>query len=99
MSHPKNRQKCQAHLLKIPGVTRGLDTPKDKTKEMPRPLARKKTNKNDKQPSWTGVMGGVVTPKATAAEAKPLSQHDFEKEFLRLPCKTKYKMHCFQVLP
>ena len=51
MSHPKNRQKCQAHLLKIPGVTRGLDTPKDKTKEMPRPLARKKTNKNDKQPS------------------------------------------------
>ena len=50
MSHPKNRQKCQAHLLKIHGVTSGLNTPKDKTKEMTRPLARKKNNKNDKQP-------------------------------------------------
>ena len=41
---------------------------------------------------------GSLHPK-TAAEAKPPYQHDFKNEFARLPCKTKYKMHCFQVPP
>ena len=41
---------------------------------------------------------GSLHPK-TAAEAKPPCQHDFKNEFARLPCKTKYKMHCFQVPP
>ena len=82
------------------GVINGGVTPKDKTKAMPSHLTgKKKKNKNDKQPYWTGVIGGVVTPKAKAAEAKSLCQHDFKKEFVRLPYKTKYKMYCFQVLP
>ena len=57
-----------------------------------------KKNKNDKYPSGTGVIGGVVTPEDKVAETKPPCEHDFKKEFVRLPYKTKCKMYCFQVL-
>ena len=40
-----------------------------------------------KQPYWTKVLGGVVTPKYKASEAMPPCQHDFKKEFVRLPSK------------
>ena len=73
--------------------------PKTRQKQCQATLLERKKNKNDKQLYWTGVIGGVVTPKAKAAEAKSLCQHDFKKEFVRLPYKTKYKMYCFQVLP
>ena len=93
--------KCQASLLKITDIISGVVTPKDKTKPMPSPLAgkKKKNNKNDKQSYWTWLIGVVVTAKEKAPEAKPSCQHDFKKEFVRLPYKTKYKMYCFQVLP
>ena len=100
--HPKARQKqCQAPLLRliqVTGVIRGDVSPKDKTRAMPNPLAKRKKTKNDKQPYWTGVIAAVVTPKDKATKAKPPCQHDFKNEFVRLSYKTKYKTHCFQVL-
>ena len=78
----------------------GLLHPKTRQNQCQAPLLeRKKKNKNDKQPYWTGVIDVVVTAKEKAPEAKPSCQHDFKKEFVRLPYKTKYKMYCFQVLP
>ena len=64
--------------------------------QTPSPLL-KKSNKNDTQPYWIGVIDGVITPKHKAAAAKPPCQYNFKIEFVRLPYKTKYKMYCFQV--
>ena len=77
-------------MLKLTRVISEVDTPKDKSKAMPSPLAGKKSNKNDKQPYWTEVIGGVVTPQDKAAKAKLPWQNDFfKKQFVRLPYKTK----------
>ena len=50
----------------------GAVHPKTRQKQCQATLLERKKNKNDKQPYWTGVIGGVVTPKAKAAEAKSL---------------------------
>ena len=54
-------------------------TLKDKTKAMLSAFAGKKTNTVDKQPYWTRVIGGIVTPKDKAAEAKCPCQCNFKK--------------------
>ena len=77
---PKTRLICEDPVLKITGVRSGAVTPNNKAKAMPRPLAGKKKNKNDKRPYWTVVIVGVVTHKDKTAEACPCS-HNFEKEF------------------
>ena len=59
MPHLKTRQTCQAPLLKITGVLSGVVTPKDKTKAMPSPLAKRLNQ-------VTGVISVDVTPKGKA---------------------------------
>ena len=44
-----------------------------------KPFAGKKTNTVDKQPYWTRVIGGIVTLKDKAAEAKCPCQCNFKK--------------------
>ena len=52
----KTRQKCQAPMLKITGVISGIDIPKDETKAIPSPLAKRLNQ-------VTGLIPGDVTPK------------------------------------
>ena len=57
----------------------GLLHSNTRQKQCQAPLLEKKINKNDKQPYWTGVIGGVIIPNDKAAEAKPLCQDDFKE--------------------
>ena len=70
MSHPKTRQTCQDPLLKITGVISGVVSPKDKTKAMPSPLAKRLNQ-------VTGVISGDVAPKGKANMSSPLAENNW----------------------
>ena len=69
----------------------GLLHPKTRQKQCQVPLLERK-KKNDKQLYWTLVIGGVVTPKDKAAEARPLANTILKRNLLS--CLIKQNIRC-----
>ena len=59
---------------------------------MPSPVAGKKSNKNGTQPYWTGIIGGVITPKEKVQKLSPLVNTILKRNLL--DCLIKQNIRC-----